>query len=520
MFCKAMNIDQLLLKGQELSEAGNLPEAERIFDQILAVDSSQLEAMFGKGFCTMKTEPKSSYDLFRKVVLQIPDEPAAWINLGSVAEPSGNLDDACQIISGGIARTTDGSLELILRVLRSDVLKRKKDYVGALVDLYCVMWDVHQAGPNEFCDFKSVWEQIVYLKHQLRSDTIGDPSMFSQSGDELKIIEYEYDLPEPISGQEKYIFEFGKHMGRYVSEVMDDYPDYIVWCMQNLDHVCFSEEIVAVVSDSVPMDEVDVLRNQWKLQLREKQRQYWEDEGHHIDSFSIDNNGRVSYQNTFSRQDLAGLYRKWLYADNKNINNAYDKTQVDDLFELLKSGTEDYVDELINEDWGQIKMEYPEPMSVYRAELPIPFLSNRKMHILQHEFLVIGNNIQCITLPGCVVVGENPRDAFEKIFLAVIECLDARRLNNRDLLNRVFTMKLYHGGDSEMDSQELISLKKEEGWNIEYDGIYHIILFKENDKTSLVIPKNEVVKAFVCHTFYTLKFQMSGKKYFEMYGER
>lgn len=47
-------------------------------------------------------------------------------------------------------------------------------------------------------------------------------------------------------------FQFGKHMGSTLREVLQCNPDYFLWCLQNLDHLELSEELIDEIKEEFP----------------------------------------------------------------------------------------------------------------------------------------------------------------------------------------------------------------------------------------------------------------------------
>ena len=79
-------------------------------------------------------------------------------------------------------------------------------------------------------------------------------------------------LPIKFFGTEKYLFDFGSMLGMTTKEVIDTKPDYIVWCVLNIDSFCVSEEIIEIIKrKGVTMGKSESL-NLIKLNILEEQR--------------------------------------------------------------------------------------------------------------------------------------------------------------------------------------------------------------------------------------------------------
>lgn len=77
---------------------------------------------------------------------------------------------------------------------------------------------------------------------------------------------------------EDSILKFGKHVGNSVNEILNFAPDYIIWCINNLEHFCVSEEIMDVIKNEytifVGQSNKVIENNTRKLLEREAQNSY------------------------------------------------------------------------------------------------------------------------------------------------------------------------------------------------------------------------------------------------------
>lgn len=210
----------------------------------------------------------------------------------------------------------------------------------------------------------------------------------------------------------------------------------------------------------------------------------------------------------FNKQVATELYRKWFLLSKKNPSHSYDKEQIDDLVAIHKSQIGFLLKQLVEQ-----------ALHAFRAEIPFLFINDKKFEEFDVEVLVIGNSIDCLSMPGCMVEAENRNAAFDNLLKAVIQCADARIRNGLWFLNRVFPMKLYDASVQSISSEELIQKLKEDGWNKEYTGAYHTILLKEGSKVTYTIANNSVISSGLHFGYNRLKFLMSGKQYYEMYQE-
>ncbi len=47
-------------------------------------------------------------------------------------------------------------------------------------------------------------------------------------------------------------FKFGKHQGTTLKDVIELYPDYLVWCLKNLNHLWMSSDLIEEIRNIFP----------------------------------------------------------------------------------------------------------------------------------------------------------------------------------------------------------------------------------------------------------------------------
>ena len=210
----------------------------------------------------------------------------------------------------------------------------------------------------------------------------------------------------------------------------------------------------------------------------------------------------------FNRQKATLLYRDWFVIKKKNPTDNYDKEQVDSLRNYLLTELNEYIEYLKNQE-----------RKVYRTEIPILFIREKKIETFPNEVLVIENTIQSLNVPGCMAVGKSIDEAYENYFNAIIECADARYKNGLGFMNIVHTMKFYDANSKDLPKIEVIEEIKKAGWDKEYQGIYNTILLKNGNKVTFTIPNTNTISSSMVFWFRKLQFQISAKMEREMYTE-
>jgi len=141
---------------------------------------------------------------------------------------------------------------------------------------------------------------------------------------------------------------------------------------------------------------------------------------------------------------------------------------------------------------------------------------NKKIDEFEVEVLVIGNTVDCLSIPGCMVEGENRMIAFDNLIKAIIQCSDARIRNGLGFSNRVFPMNL-HPNLQSISSDALIQKLKNDGWNNEYVGTYHTVLIKAGSKVTYTVQNDSEVSSNLHFAYNRLMLLLSGQQFYEMY---
>ena len=207
----------------------------------------------------------------------------------------------------------------------------------------------------------------------------------------------------------------------------------------------------------------------------------------------------------FNKQASTELYRKWFLIEKKNPEEYFDREQILDLQETILNQTKDIIDYYCEQD-------YP----AFRGDFPILYVNNKEFKKITLDCLIIKNSIECLNMPGCIVEGENLKDAFNKIVVSVIQCANVRFKNSMWFTNRVFPMQTYWNFNA-TPSQEYVKELKDEGWTKEFVGPFHTILLKEFNPVTYSIPHDEIISGSLRFAFKRYQFLMDGRTYHEMY---
>jgi len=103
-------------------------------------------------------------------------------------------------------------------------------------------------------------DQVAFRQHQISTDIalskteLRNQTLKSPISEDLNkcypgvvFKEYQYELPLKLFGDENYYLEFGKMMGFTIQDAIKQQPDYLGWCISNLDNFCVSEEILGLM---------------------------------------------------------------------------------------------------------------------------------------------------------------------------------------------------------------------------------------------------------------------------------
>lgn len=99
-----LSIEQALQKALQHHQAGQLPQAEALYRQVLARQANQPDALHLLGVIARQVgQTRAAVDLIRQAIAQRPDFPAAYTNLGNALKDAGKPDEAIAAFRQAIA---------------------------------------------------------------------------------------------------------------------------------------------------------------------------------------------------------------------------------------------------------------------------------------------------------------------------------------------------------------------------------------------------------------------------------
>jgi hypothetical protein len=209
----------------------------------------------------------------------------------------------------------------------------------------------------------------------------------------------------------------------------------------------------------------------------------------------------------FDKQLSIELYRKWYILEKRDRNNYFDKDQITDLYNLIYIQTKHIINYYCGDDLILVNDEYEihQDKPFFRCDFPLLYIDYNNFKKVIIEILVIGNSIECLNLPGCIVEGKNLNEAFEKFIIAAIECFDVRFRNQMYLTNRVYPMKTYWDFP-EISSIDYIQELINDGWDNIFHCHYNTILLNNISTVTYTIPKNNTISGNLRFAFKRYQF--------------
>jgi len=291
-----MNNREMLEKANNLRRNGQNELADSFYDQLLISEPNNDEFVFCKAMNLVKSNPSKSIELFKKVLEINPNENASFGNIASIAIKNNLFEEAIPIFNKYIQKNPN-NLDLIYQ--RGTLIGNNGNYLQALIDFYHVLDNsTLKDNPEQFLQHQ-ISTDIALCKTKLRSETMNKPMPDLGIGikyDSVQFKKYQYPLPANLFGDENFIMEFGKMMGNSIKEIIDKQPDYLSWCILNLDIFCVSEEIIEIIKrKGIDVSESEKV-NLFKLKLLDETEPSIKFNGDTPpDSFTIDNDGNIIY---------------------------------------------------------------------------------------------------------------------------------------------------------------------------------------------------------------------------------
>lgn len=287
---------ELLEKANNLRRSNQNKLADEIYDQLLKIETKNDELIFNKALNITNTDPKKAISLFERVLEINPNVNAVFGNLATIAVDNNLFELVLPIFNKGI-NANPNNLDLVYQ--RATLIGNQGNYKKALIDFYKVIDNSTLANNPELFQQHQISKDIEISKVHLRFET-QDKNYTSPIPNEdeirnIKIKEYEYTIPENNTDSKNYFIDFGKHMGLSIKEILDNQPDYLIWCILNLHSFCVSEDIIEILKNKgLNVKQAENI-NLFKLKLSREEIPTIEFNGEAPDSFTMDEDGNIIY---------------------------------------------------------------------------------------------------------------------------------------------------------------------------------------------------------------------------------
>jgi len=289
-----MTNQELKDKANALSRSGQNSLADKLYDQLLSSEPNNDEFIFWKAFNAMDTNPELAISLFKKVIEINPRVTSAYRNIASTADKCGKHSLAIAAFNDLLNEYPE-NLEIVYN--RAVCIGNSGNNLSALLDFYKIVDDSMSDNAESFLGHQ-IATDIALCKTQLRNETLNKPIPHISNEEWLRTVkmkEYQYSLPAKLFGDENFLIEFGKMMGWTIKEIIQKQPDYISWCILNLDNFCVSEDIIELAKrKGVNMAESEIV-NLFKLKVYEMQNPKLGFEDDAPEYFSFDEDGNIIY---------------------------------------------------------------------------------------------------------------------------------------------------------------------------------------------------------------------------------
>lgn len=240
------SFQETLQQANNLRQSGDIYRALRIYEDLTLQNPHQPELIFNTALCFTESDPHKSLKLYEQVLALNPNVNVVYGNIMTLAMRKGLANEVMAVLNKLIEKDK-GNLEAIYH--RAVLIGSNGDYEKALLDFYFVLENSNLGtDPNAFKQHQ-ISNDIALSKTELRNQTLNititDDLTKYYPGISFK--EYQYELPIKLFGDENYYLEFGKMMGLTLQEAIKQQPDYLGWCILNLDNFCVSEEVISLM---------------------------------------------------------------------------------------------------------------------------------------------------------------------------------------------------------------------------------------------------------------------------------
>ena len=291
-----MNNRAILEKANNHRNNGQNELAAPLYEQLLKLEPNNDEFLFYKALNISKYNPLEAIDLYERILEINPKGTAILENVLIIAKENNLYKRAISVFDKVLKQDPD-NLELIY--LRATLIADSGEYLRALIDFYSVLDNSTLKKDEKLFEEHNISKGIKICKIHLSFITQDRKISFPIPNENVirktKIKEYEYFLPLKNKNSKFFFIDFGKHMGLSIQEVLQKYPDYLIWCIVNLNNFCVSEEIIEMLRlKGLNIRQAENI-NLFKLQISREEIPSIEFNGEAPDTFSIDKDGNIIY---------------------------------------------------------------------------------------------------------------------------------------------------------------------------------------------------------------------------------
>lgn len=228
--------------------SGQNAEAEVLYDQLLFNDPLNVIYLFNKGLNNTTKNPHFALDLFEKVVTIEPNQVAAYRNIRILSDQTQQHQRGLTLLINFLNKNPD-NIEVLYE--RAVLLGNSGDDLNDLLNLYYVLEFCLENEHPPTLTIDQIIQDIAFSKVQLRNKTfntwIQDMSIHdAYKGKEL--IEFSYELPRKLFGNENYYFLEGKYEGLIIRDLIELDPQFLNNSIINLEYFFVTEEIVEMLA--------------------------------------------------------------------------------------------------------------------------------------------------------------------------------------------------------------------------------------------------------------------------------
>lgn len=251
--------------------SGQNTEAEVLYDKLLSKDPLNVIYLFNKGLNNTMTDPHSALDLFEKVVTIDPNQVSAYRNVRILSDQTQQHQRGLTLLTNFLKKNP-GNVEVLYE--KAVLLGNSGDDLNCLLNLYYVLEFCLENEHPPTLTIDQIIQDIAFSKVQLRNKTfktwIQDMSIHNAyRGKEL--IEFSYELPSELFGNENYYFLEGKYEGISIRDLIESDPHFLNDSIINLEYFFVTEEIVEMLAKKgVDVSKSRVI-NTVKIQTKESE---------------------------------------------------------------------------------------------------------------------------------------------------------------------------------------------------------------------------------------------------------